>query len=308
MTGGGRGDRQAVSGALLVALSAACFGTLAIFTLLAYDSGAGVLAVLALRFALAAPVLHLLVRARRLRLPRGRGLLVLLALGGVGYVGQSLAYVSALTLVPASLVALLLYTYPSFVTVLSVVSGRERWSRPRLLALALATVGAGLVIGFSAPSAASGGELALGGGLAITAAVIYSGYIVLGEGPTARAGALPSGAVITTAAAGVFTVAAVLTGADPPGTTLGWLAVGGMALVSTVLAIVAFFAGLARLGPTTTATVSTLEPVVTVVLAAVVLSEVFTAVQVVGGVLILTAVLVLVRHSAADPAGDHRHA
>lgn len=288
-----------------MALSAACFGTLAIFTLIAYDSGAGVLAVLALRFALAAPVLHLLVRARRQTLPRGRSLLVLLALGGVGYVGQSLAYVSALTLVPASLVALLLYTYPGFVTILSVVSGRERWSGSRLLALALATVGAVLVIG-GAPSAASGAELALGGGLAITAALIYSGYIVLSEGPTGRAGALPSGAVITSAAAGVFTVAAVLTGADLPGTTMGWLAVTRMALVSTVLAIVAFFAGLARLGPSSTATLSTLEPVVTVVLAAVVLSQAFTAGQVAGGALILTAVLVLVRHSTAHPAGGGR--
>lgn len=300
MTGG----RRTWSGALLVAVSAASFGTLAVFAVIADDSGAGVLAVLALRFALAAPVLHLLVRARGPALLRGRTLLVLLLLGGVGYVGQSLAYVSALTLVPASLVAVLLHTYPAFVTVLAVVSGREGWSRQRLLALALATAGAGLAVGSTDRSGVGGGQLLAGGGLAIAAAVVYSLYIVLSEGPTARAGALPSGALITTAAAVVLTVAAVLTGSDLPGTTTGWLAVAGMALVSTVLAIVTFFAGLARLGPTSTATVSTLEPVVTVVLAAAVLSETVTAVQVVGGALVLTAVLVLVRHTSADRAVD----
>lgn len=303
MTGVGHGGRRAWSGALLVAVSAASFGTLAIFAVIADDSGAGVLAVLALRFALAAPVLHLLARARGLALPRGRVLAALLLLGGVGYVGQSLGYVTAATLIPASLVAVLLYTYPGFVTVLSVVSGREGWSRRRLLALALGTAGAILVVGAVDRSGISGGQLALGGGLAVVAAIIYSLYIVLGAGPTARAGALPSAAVITTAAAVVLTAAAVLTGSDLPGSTTGWLAVAGMALVSTVLAIVTFFVGLARLGPTSTATVSTLEPVVTVALAAAVLSETVTAVQVLGGALVLVAVLVLARHTSASRAG-----
>jgi drug/metabolite transporter (DMT)-like permease len=285
---------------LLVALSAASFGAMAVLAREAYDAGADVLAVLALRFGLAAPVLHLLVRARGLRLPRGRTLAALVALGGVGYVGQSLAYFTALTLAPASLVALLLYLYPGFVTVLAVLGGRERWSRPRVVALALASGGTVLIIG--APGAASGEDLPLGVALGVAAAVVYAGYILLSERPTASAGALPSAAVIATAAAVVLAAAAAATGADLPATPAGWAAVSAIALVSTVVAVVAFFAGLARLGPSGAATVSTLEPVVTVVLAALVLSESFTAVQVVGAALVLTAVLLLVRHATASRA------
>jgi drug/metabolite transporter (DMT)-like permease len=71
--------------------------------------------------------------------------------------------------------------------------------------------------------------------------------------------------------------------------------------VSTVVAIVAFFAGLARLGPTRTATLSTLEPVVTVTLAAVVLGEAVGPLQAAGGALVLAAVLVLVRTAPSPP-------
>jgi drug/metabolite transporter (DMT)-like permease len=69
--------------------------------------------------------------------------------------------------------------------------------------------------------------------------------------------------------------------------------VAAIALISTVLPIVAFFAGLARVGATAAATFSTLEPVVTVVLAALVLAQPLTPIQLVGGMLILVAAVVL---------------
>lgn len=281
------------TGILLVAVSAASFGALAVFARIAYDGGADVTTLLALRFALASAVLLVLVRLRGLALPRGRTLLALAALGGVGYVGQSLTYFSALTFAPAGLVALLLYLYPGFVTLLAVATGRDRWTRGRVLALALATVGTALTVG--ADGGGGGDDVAVGVALAVASAVIYAGYIVLSEGPTGRAGALPSSAVITAAAAVVLGVTAVAADPEPPTSAAGWSAVVAVALVSTVLAITTFFAGLARLGPSTAATLSTLEPVVTVALAALVLSESFAPLQALGGAVILVAVLVLIR-------------
>lgn len=280
-------------GALLILVSAAGFGAMAIFARLAYDGGGEVVAVVWLRFVLAAVLLHVVLRVRRLPLPRGRTLLALAALGGIGYVGQSMSYFSALTFAPAGIVALLLYLYPVFVTVLATAAGRDRWTRGRVAALALATAGTALTIGPTA--VAWDPRTAVGMGLAVLAAAIYSVYILLSEGPTSRSGALPSTTVVVTAAAVVLTVPALATGSALPTTTGGWLAVLAIAVVSTVVAIIAFFAGLARLGPSSAATLSTFEPVVTVVLAALVLAEAFTPVQVVGGVLILVAVVLLVR-------------
>jgi drug/metabolite transporter (DMT)-like permease len=66
-----------------------------------------------------------------------------------------------------------------------------------------------------------------------------------------------------------------------------------IALVSTVVAVSAFFAGLRRVGPSEAAILSTFEPPVTVALAFLVLGERLTPVQLAGGALVLAAVIVL---------------
>jgi drug/metabolite transporter (DMT)-like permease len=291
-------DASRLTGVALILTSAASFGAMAIFARFAYAAGGSVVTVLAVRFGLAAAVLLGIARARRLALPRGRTLLALAMLGGVGYVGQSVAYFTALTLAPAGLVALLLYLYPGFVTGLSAATGQERLTRSKLVALVLAVAGGGLTVAGHGSSAGHSGRLSLGIALGLTAAVIYAGYILLSARVTARAGAIPSAAVITSAAAVVLAGAALATGPRLPHTTGGFVAIGLMALISTVLAVMTFFAGLARLGPSTAATLSTLEPAVTVALAALVLAEPLSGVQLAGGVLILAAVLVLVRAAA----------
>ncbi|MHA7187956.1 EamA family transporter, partial [Burkholderia pseudomallei] len=94
-----------------------------------------------------------------------------------------------------------------------------------------------------------------------------------------------------------------------PRAAAGWAALVAIALVSTVAAMLAFFAGLARLGAARTSMLSTLEPVVTVALAAELFGETLTPLQWAGGVAILAAVLWLVRAGdAADSrgAGDDR--
>jgi len=73
--------------------------------------------------------------------------------------------------------------------------------------------------------------------------------------------------------------------------------------VSTLAAITWFFAGLKRIGPTRASTLSTVEPAVTVALAAIFLGERISAVQMAGGALILAAVVLLARPGAPD-AGD----
>ena len=69
----------------------------------------------------------------------------------------------------------------------------------------------------------------------------------------------------------------------------GWLA--GIAVVSTVGAVGLFFAGLQHVGPTAASILSTLEPVVTVVLAFLVFGESLGSVPLAGGALVLVAVL-----------------
>jgi drug/metabolite transporter (DMT)-like permease len=283
-------------GLALILLSGSAFGTLALFARLAYAAGVDPLTLLCLRFGLAAVMMGAVIALRPRPLPSGRVLLTLAAMGGVGYVAQSMAYFTALTLVPASLVALLLYLYPGLVTALSVLVIGERVSAPRVGALLCALAGTALTIG---PSA---GGHPLGIAIALAAACIYAVYILVGSRVTARAEALPATAVILTSAALSSGALTLLHGPALPHTAAGWGAIVGIALVSTILPILTFFAGLARVGPTTAATLSTVEPLVTVLLATLFLRETLGPQQVVGGLFILGAVLMLARSGNA-PSG-----
>src|SRR6266542_2962694 len=199
---------------------------------------------LALRFGIAAGILVAVALARGETWPRGKTLATLIGLGAFGYGGQAFTFFTALTLAPAGLVALLLYLYPALVAVLSASLLHERLSAAKLLALAVALVGTVLTIG-PASSASP-----LGVALGIAAAAIYAVYIVAGSRLTARVPPQTMATVVIAAAGAVFLVATLMRGPTWPRTPTGWLAVLGIAIVSTVAAIVLFFAGLERVGPT----------------------------------------------------------
>jgi drug/metabolite transporter (DMT)-like permease len=279
------------------------FGLMPIFARAAYAAGANVFTALTFRFAIAAVVLLLISRIRGLALPRGRTLLGLVALGGLVYTGQALTYFAALSLAPAGLAVLLLYLYPGMVMLLATLAGQERLTRTKLAAVALALLGSALTVSGGAGSARLTPGLALGVFFGVLCAVLYAVYIVAGAGVTARAGAIPSCVVLTGCAAAVTAVPMLAQTPRLPHGAVGWAAIVGVALVSTVLGTVTFIAGLARLGPSTSATLSTLEPVVTVVLAGVLLAEPLGPVQLVGGVLILGAALLVIHASRARKLG-----
>lgn len=282
-------DSSRLVGALSVVLSAACFGALAIFIKIAYGSGAEPVAVLSLRFIIAALPMTAIMLFKSLRWPRGRNLLTLIGMGGLGYVGQSFGYFSALNYASAGLVALLLYLYPALVAALGAIFLRQRLSGVKLAALLAALAGTALTIGGDTSGSLPGVLFGVG------AALIYSIYILVGSRVTQEEGAFPSATVVMISAAAVFGVVAALQQPALPGTVSGWTAVVAIALVSTVIAMVTFFVGLARLGAADAATLSTLEPLVTVILAALFLNEPISLMKMLGGGVILTAVVVLAR-------------
>jgi len=288
------GSRARRQGALLVAVSAAAFGALPIFARLSYDAGADLYGILVSRFAIGAAVLALIALARGVRWPRGRTLLAVLAMGALGYTGQSFLYFSALRYADASLVALLLYSFPFIVALLAAAFLGERLDAARVAALLLAGAGLAMTIG-------GGKGEPLGIVLGLGAAFVYAVYIVVGSRVLSDTDPIAASSLICAAAAGSYGLIAAgraLAGAGPtwPVTSVGWLPLVGLALVSTVLAIATFFAGLRRLGATLTSVLSTLEPVVSVALAAAVLAERISPLQAFGGAIVIgTAIWLALR-------------
>ena len=283
------------TGPLLCLASAAAFGAMGVFGKLAYEEGATVGTLLATRFVLAAALLWVFVAwsgaARDLRAVSRRDLGLAVALGAVGYGAQAGAYFAALERLDASLLSLLVYTFPVMVTVTAIALGREAASRRTAVALALASTGLVLVLA----GAAAGALDPLGTMLGLGAAVVYSGYILLSEGVAARVGPLALSTLVCTGAATTLSLAGLAGGDLQPGSVsaAGFAWLGGLAVVSTVGAVGLFFAGLRRVGPAAASILSTLEPVVTVALASAAFGEALGPAQLAGGALVLLAVVAI---------------
>jgi drug/metabolite transporter (DMT)-like permease len=221
-------------------------------------------------------------------------------MGAIGYVGQSFAYFTAVSIISATATSLLLYTYPILVTLLAWLIFKERVSAQKLVALALACLGTLLVLRVTSavlhPGSAAGlGDLNPGGvAWALAAAIIYACYILAGARYTAGISPLFSSGVIISSAALTYAGWGTVTGElRLEMTPLGILWVTSLALISTVVAITTFFAGLPHVGPSRAAIISTLEPTVTVFLAGLLLSERITLEQFFGGALILASIVAL---------------
>jgi drug/metabolite transporter (DMT)-like permease len=291
--------RAPLAGAIMCAGSAAAFGAMGIFGKLAYDAGVGVLTLLVVRFALATLILGAAQRARRPRvsLPSRRTLLIALSLGAIGYAAQSGLYFTALTRMDVGLTALVLYLYPSLVTLGAVALGRDRLDRVRVGSLALAFAGLVLILFVGDPAHVE----PLGVALALGAALAYTGYILISD--TVRTDPLLLSALVCAGAAASFALTAAISGAADFGFEAeGWLWLGAIAVVSTVLAIVLFFGGLQRVGPSRASIISTIEPLVTVLLAFAVFGESLAAVQLIGGGLVLASVILLQTLGKHPPA------
>lgn len=272
---------------------------MAIFATEAYDAGLDVASLLTLRFALAAALFWAIVAVRRSPLPAGRDVLLATGLGGVGYAAQAACFFTALQYLDASLVALLLYVYPTLVFAGAVLLGRDAWDAVRVTALGAALVGAALVL----LGGASVQQISpLGIGLALGAALAYTVYILVADRAVARLDPFAVSAMLTTGAAVTFAIA----GGVPSITAAGAAWTVAIALVCTVGAISAFFLALQAVGPATASIVSTLEPVVTVGLAVLLLGERLEPLQLLGGLLVVGSAIVVARvrpRGAPAPAG-----
>ena len=278
-----------LTGILLIAISAASFGTLAIFGRYAYADGMDTFTVLFLRFTISAAIMTIILLLRKEPFPRGRILLQLIGMGALGYVGQSFMYLTAINYASAGLVALLLYLYPFFVMILSAIVFREHITRLKVIALILALVGTALTVD------PAGGQF-IGALMAVTAAAIYSVYIIVGTNVMKHVSSVQSSTIIFASAGFVFGILTAIKGPHLPTSNAGWFAMSGIVLIATIIPVVTFLAGLEMIGPTNAAMLSTLEPVVTVLLAAWLFQEKLNTISLLGGGLILVAVLLLTRN------------
>ncbi len=271
----------------LILISAACFGAMAVFAKFAYESGISTHALLFFRFFIAVLVLLPVVIFQKRRFPGGKDVCILIAMGSIGYAGQSYCYFTALTIIPPALVSILLYLYPVIVALLAVFYLNERLTAKKIFALFSAVFGAALVIGFELNGNMKG--VVLG----ISAALIYSVYTIVGARVMRRNDTMASSFVVIASAAVFYLLYNIKSGFFFPTQGVYWIYIVAIAVISTVVSICAYFKGMKLSGAINASMLSTFEPVTTLVLVSIFLGQRIGWLQMTGMAMILTSAVIV---------------
>ncbi|EOW3703077.1 DMT family transporter [Pseudomonas aeruginosa] len=275
----------------MVLLAALCYGLQPLFAKYAYVGGADPVGLLLARYSIAAGVLLLILRRRGIPLP-SRHLAIQNFLLGAGYGVSALGYYVASRYVSVGLAVILVFTFPTFVTAGSIALLGERTNSLKLVSLTLALGGVLMATGLTISGSPTGVLWALFSAICYSIAVLYGTHRILHEHP------LASAVIVLLGCGTVFVLVALFRGASLPSSALGWWSTVGLALFSTLIPLTAFLAGASRIGPSSAATVSTLEPVVAIAVA--LMGEQLTSAMICGGGMVVLAALLLARRGVVD--------
>lgn len=277
-----------LTGISLTLISGLAFSTLPIFNRVASETGANLVTIIGLRFVIASVIVWLLVlRQGAWRVSRRQA--AGLCLMGALYVVQASCFFISSVRIPVAVTSILLYLYPVIVTVLAYAVFRDALDARKIVALLLALGGCILTLG--APQV--GSDL-VGIGFGLLAAVLYSIYIIIGSRVQRGIPALTASAYIMSSAGAIFMLFGVFSGQlNITIPVQAWLSIIGLALICTVVAVMLFLAGMQRIGPSMASIISTVEPVGTAVLGALLLSEGLGLLQVLGSALVIGAVVLV---------------
>jgi len=284
--------------ALAVAVSFAANST---FAGLAYTGGADAMSVFAVRSSAAFIILFvvLIARKRSWRLPaRQRNI----ALGlGVVMAWASYGLLGAMETMPVALCVIMLYTYPIIVAAVGWASGREPF-RARF-AVAVAVAFAGLVLALNL----SGTIPNLTGiGLAVSAAVGVAMLLIVSERARDPADSEAFTLHMLGMCMGLSLAASVAFGQFAlPHTTAAWAGFIATPLCYS-FSIIGMFVALTMIGSLRTSLLMNLEPVSSVILGYLLLSQSLNATQLLGVALVIGAIVSIEGGHRVAPTEKHR--
>ncbi len=266
-------------------LASTCFGTLGVFSSRFYDDGGTPWTLLFLRFVITGPLLAIVAVAMGEHWP-GRRLALIAASLGVFQLGVGVGLFEGYQRAPIALVSLLYFAYPLMVAVGAALIYREQLSARRGVILLIALGGVALIVGVPDSANAAGILLGLVAAVSVTGSVLSSQRLMTTDGISPI---VLSSLMFTSP--GILLILLLPARAPEFDVSLpawGWALAG--VFISAAFPVACFYTGVKRVGASVAGLLSTAEPLVTVLLAYVVLGESLTAVQLIGGALIVASV------------------
>lgn len=298
--------RDETIGLALAAFGAALFATKGIFVKLALAHGLDPVTILTWRMILSTPVFMALGWVGYAARQKGKGrhagepltarlVLSASAIGVLGYYGASILDFAALAYISAQLNRLVLLTYPFMVLVLGAMffGRRLTWQMAATALLAYA----GIALIFSRDLSIEGESVMIGTLLVLAAALAYAFYQLFAKSSIDRLGSqLFTGIAMTAAGIVVFfhflfthPVSALATG---PST---WWILIALSVFATVLPVFMIAAAIGRIGSERTAVFGNISPILTIILAVLILGEDFTIIHGIGTALVIFGILLFTR-------------
>ncbi|MEN6351097.1 MAG: DMT family transporter [Syntrophomonas sp.] len=273
-----------VSGALYIILSAFLYATLPILAKFSYQAGLAPENVLLLRYFFAFSMVFLYLKLYKKEPVLTRSPLAILQ--GILLIISGMAYFFSLCFLSASITTVIFFSHPVLVSLFSMLFFKEKYDYRLITGLALALTGIFLV------SNITGSDLKVslsGFLLAFASSIMYAFYSLLSQKNVTQVPALSLSAtfflIATVSILAIFHNVSFVASLTPKQVLIGFI----IALFNTILAVSCFLKGVKKIGASRSSLISTLEPVITLLLAFLLLKEVLSPLQILGSSLVLVS-------------------
>lgn len=282
-----------IYGVFYAMLSAIAFGFMPIFAKIAYKGGATPVTVVFLRFMLSAIILLVYFSIKKIdyKLPKDSFMKVAF-LGIVGYAATCLTLFMSYKYISVGLATIIHFVYPAIVTFLTCLIYKEKMNVNKIASLLLSISGVYVLIGFSSVKLNIVGVI-----LAIVSGIFYSFYIIqIGYSRIRNIDSL----VLTFYVSLFSSISVLIYGIFTDSISFrieaySYVSSLALAILCTVFALMAFNKGVKIIGSTYASILSTLEPITSIVLSAIIFSEGIYINTIVGSLLILISVYIILK-------------
>ena len=264
------------------------FGSITTLSKLSYDSGTTAQTLVLTRCVVFVVVIGVLLRLldRPMSLPRDgfRGSLWIAAMTAV----MSLGYLASVAYIPVTLSAIIFFAFPLLVALFAAITGRERLTPLKVVALCVAFAGLVLALGPNLDTLDIRGiACSVAGGTAMALIITFSGPVLQRHDPMTMNFYINLWMMIAVAIVFIF-----VGGLAWPATAGGVAAAMGVCALY-VVGFTTWLLSLRLISPVRVASLFNLEPLITIAIAYVVLQERLTMIQSLGVALVLGAILTL---------------
>ena len=285
---------------MIILIGAILFSTKAILVKLAYRYDIDHLSLLCIRMAIAFPIYACILFFRKNKAKEStitsQEYMYIALFGVFGYYLASYFDFKGLQYISAGLERVILFLYPTIVLVLSAIFLKKRIQGIQIAAIVLSYIGVALAY-LGDISIDNGQDLQQGGILIFLAAFTYAAYLVGSGWLIPRIGTLRFTSIAMMCASGYVIIHYMVVNRslgglldyDPMVYTYGI----AMAVVATVIPSFMVSEGIRRIGANNAAIIGGIGPISTIVMGYFILGENFTAIQLLGTLLVIVGILMI---------------